>query len=340
MRKSEDIEDRRYIDETLDQGRDYNTVIEKNTAEMKKLNENFKLLDKGDVELRGLGGLPGFLQTQGGGVAGGGGGGGGGGGARPQGLLTPPGAPYGNSSGPGSGAGAGDSHPASGAGGGTDPAIPLKGGAGAGGTPRTYETRKGEKGEFNYAETGAFGKPGTNLTTVKLKNGQTVQVNAAGAEQFRGLFNDMIDRGYKINSIGGYNYRQKAGGGGLSEHSWGTAVDVNPGRNAFRGRTTDMPQDVEEMAWSHGVSWGGRFGDPMHFEIMSPEAAAHKKQILADRGLIDDASKDKSVRTVNVDSGGKLTAEVNAPRDAKVTVEGGGAFSKTETNRTMPLDGK
>jgi hypothetical protein len=55
-----------------------------------------------------------------------------------------------------------------------------------------------------------------------------------------------------------------------------------------------------------------------------------------DRKAID-ASADKQVRTVKVETGGKLTADVNAPAGAQVKVEGGGAFSKTETNRTMPL---
>jgi hypothetical protein len=99
-----------------------------------------------------------------------------------------------------------------------------------------------------------------------------------------------------------------------------------------------MPEDVEEMAWKRGISWGGRFGDPMHFEVMSPEAAAHKMKILEDRGLIDKSGGDKDVRTVKVETGGKLTAEVNAPKGTDVKVEGSGAFDKTETNRTMPLD--
>ena len=78
----------------------------------------------------------------------------------------------------------------------------------------------------------------------------------------------------------------------------------------------------------------------MHFEIMSPEAAAHKRQLLQDRGLLDKyaGTGDKSVRTVKVDQSGTLTADVNAPKGTDVKVEGGGAFTKTETNRTMPLD--
>jgi hypothetical protein len=75
----------------------------------------------------------------------------------------------------------------------------------------------------------------------------------------------------------------------------------------------------------------------MHFEIMSPQAAENKRKILEERGLLD--KTDKSVRTVNVETGGKLTADVDAPKGTDVKVEGGGAFKNTETNRTMPLNG-
>src|SRR5215471_4593864 len=86
---SQNIEDRR--NEVMRQGfadmggDEYGKKLDENTEQLKKLNENFKLLDQGEVQLKGLGGLPGFR-------------GGGGGGF---------GAPYGSSVGPGSGAGAG-----------------------------------------------------------------------------------------------------------------------------------------------------------------------------------------------------------------------------------------
>lgn len=142
-----------------------------------------------------------------------------------------------------------------------------------------YERRKGEPGEFNWARTGALGAPGQNLTTVTFKNGQTAKVNAAIADRYTGFVNELIDRGYPVDVSGGGGYamRSKRGGGGLSMHSYGAALDINPNANEMGGRTTDMPPDVEQMAWRHGLSWGGRFGDPMHFEPMSPQAWASKK---------------------------------------------------------------
>jgi uncharacterized membrane protein YgcG len=350
MRRSNNIEDRRQVDDSMRQGDDYVKFIQANTAETKRLNDNFTLLDRGEVALKGLGGLPGFETGSGGGGFGGGGFGGGGATGSWGGDTTiTSGTPSGSNVGSGSGKVAGESHPSTGKGGGSPSEAPTGApadtgesvkGTSAGGVARAFEQRRGEKGEFNYAEkTGALGRPGENLTWITLKNGKKVQVNAAGAEKFKGFFNDLIDRGYKIGSISGYNPRPggKAGGrGGISEHAFGAAVDVNPGRNQFNGRTTDLPTDVEDMAWAHGVSWGGRFGDPMHFEIMSPEAAKHKREILEARGLLDKTS-DKEVRTTKVETGGKLTADVNAPAGSEVKVEGGGAFNKTETNRTMPL---
>jgi hypothetical protein len=222
------------------------------------------------------------------------------------------------------------------------PAAPTVASAGgdAGGTPHGYTRRMGERGEFNWAATGALGAPGTNQTTITLKNGKTVRVNAAVADRYQGFLNDLIDRGYPVSDVGGYHYRGKAGGGGgLSMHSWGAAVDVNPNRNAFRGRTTDMPSDVEEMAWQHGLSWGGRFGDPMHFEPMSPEAWASKRRQLEardmDRSAVDRAWAGPPTR---VEGTGKLSVDVKAPKGTSVNAEGGGMFKSVEMNRQTTME--
>lgn len=168
---------------------------------------------------------------------------------------------------------------------GTPQAPGGTGGGDAGGRVRRYERRRGERGEFNWAATGALGAPGTNQTTVQLKNGQKIQVNAKVAGRFKDFANDMIDKGYPVDvrGGGGFAMRSKRGGSGYSMHSYGSALDINVKKNPFKGSTTDMPTDVEETAWKHGLSWGGRFGDPMHFEAMSPEAAKHKLEILAQR---------------------------------------------------------
>jgi hypothetical protein len=236
-----------------------------------------------------------------------------------RGQVSAAGAPYGSDVGAGTGAGAGE----------------TSAGGGAGGVPRTYERRRGESGEFNYAATGAFGRPGENLTTITLKNGQKAQVNANVAERFRGFANEMIDKGYPVDlrGGGGYAMRSKRGGGGYSMHAYGSALDINVAKNPMGGRTTDMPPDVEETAWRHGLSWGGRFGDPMHFEAMGPEAAANKRKILEARGVIDK----KQAAETKVNGTGKITVDVNAPKGTNVGAEGGGLFKKVEINRQTQM---
>jgi hypothetical protein len=167
-----------------------------------------------------------------------------------------------------------------------------KGAQEAGNFPsRGYETRRGEAGEFNVAKTGVYGPPGpANITDVTLKDGQVVQVNKAVAERYRGFLNDLIDRGYplKVGAGSGYQYRANVNApGSLSMHAYGAALDVNPEQNRNKGNTTNLPSDVEEMAWRRGLSWGGRFGDPMHFEPMSDAAWEHKKQLLRAQGKSD-----------------------------------------------------
>lgn len=58
----------------------------------------------------------------------------------------------------------------------------------------------------------------------------------------------------------------------------------------------------------------------------------------ADRATVDAASAAKAVRTVKVSSGGSLIADVSAPANTSVSVSGTGGFSRTETNRTIPMN--
>jgi hypothetical protein len=153
-----------------------------------------------------------------------------------------------------------------------------------------YERRMGEPGEFNATE---FGPPGQNITSITLSNGQTLNVNAAVADRFLGFANEMLARGFPLTTAGGgggYNYRSKRGSSGLSIHSYGTAVDFNVPENAFGGRTTNFPEETEKIAWKHGLSWGARFGDPMHFEAMGERAVQSKLEQLRQSGYAQQAA--------------------------------------------------
>lgn len=136
---------------------------------------------------------------------------------------------------------------------------------------------------------------------------------AAALPLFEGFVREIQAGGYRIESIGGYNFRCTSNAGktcegltpaSLSNHAYGLAIDMNPARNpelTYRGvggssacatpQTTDLPRWVVQTAERWGLYWGG-YGwsgggcsgpgqqkpsvirDPMHFEFRgTPEQA-------------------------------------------------------------------
>lgn len=75
---------------------------------------------------------------------------------------------------------------------------------------------------------------------------------------------------------GCHNYRKKTGGRSLSTHSWGVAVDVNPGENPYQGsKPTFSDEAINTMErWgflSGGRAWGR---DWMHFQAVIPNISS------------------------------------------------------------------
>ncbi len=108
-----------------------------------------------------------------------------------------------------------------------------------------------------------------HLAEIATPSGKKLQVNKVAAEAFQGFLQDLEATGYQIKDIGGYSLRtNKADPGRLSQHAWGNAIDINPGKNAFGSRKSDLPKNVGELAAKWGLTWGGnwRHPDPMHFE--------------------------------------------------------------------------
>lgn len=75
----------------------------------------------------------------------------------------------------------------------------------------------------------------------------------------------------QIRTYGGcFNFRSKRNSGKLSTHSWGIAVDLNPGTNA-QGIPGDMHLEVVDIFRQFGFKWGGDWSgktkDPMHFQF-------------------------------------------------------------------------
>ncbi|MFC0243577.1 phage tail tape measure protein [Rhodopseudomonas telluris] len=130
--------------------------------------------------------------------------------------------------------------------------------------------RLGLRGKANFMN-GQYGAPGQNLVQITTPSGKKAWVHAAAAESFQGFVNELESSGYKIKDFGGHSYRNKRGGGGLSQHAYGNAIDINRDQNPFTrgGLVTDMPQNVRDLAAKYGLSWGGDWKsvkDAMHFE--------------------------------------------------------------------------
>lgn len=127
-----------------------------------------------------------------------------------------------------------------------------------------------------------MGRPGANLVTYNLF-GQEVTVNEKITSFLDGVQKEVNDAktGYTFSNIQTYNNRSKRGGGGKSLHSYGIAIDINPGSNPQTGRgevQTDIPQVVIDIFRKYGFVWGGEWvgeRDAMHFEWYGGEVSGN-----------------------------------------------------------------
>ncbi len=126
---------------------------------------------------------------------------------------------------------------------------------------------------------GSFASAGVTKTGIPLASisaqGLGAKVNAAYADRFQGLLNDLTAAGYPIKSLGegGYSYRNVAGSKNLSNHAFGNAIDINPRENPWavgaKGNFAQYGIDPNELAQKNGLFWGGNWNksDAMHFQV-------------------------------------------------------------------------
>jgi hypothetical protein len=144
------------------------------------------------------------------------------------------------------------------------------------GAPRTPlpATGGGAANAGNIEQLGDPRSPGwgaSNLTTVTSPSGKTFRVNKWAAPAFSGFLAALEATGYVINQqeSGGYNLRNIRGSSRLSQHAFGTAIDINAEENPMGGTTSNLPADISAIAARFGLNWGGNWRtrkDPMHFE--------------------------------------------------------------------------
>lgn len=92
---------------------------------------------------------------------------------------------------------------------------------------------------------------------------------------------EMAGYDVKPGQTWGFACRPIAGTSTASNHSWGTAVDINaPSNPRKRPLTTNIPRSVVNLWKNHGFRWGGDYvgstPDPMHLEFMGSTADAQR----------------------------------------------------------------
>ena len=115
------------------------------------------------------------------------------------------------------------------------------------------------------------------LRTMTFK-GMQYTVNSQVAPIFQAFLRDLWKMGYHPKTIGGHSDRDigtgpAAGQGVKSLHSYGLAIDIDPGLNPVAGpggTSYALPPSVAALAAKYGLSWGGNWNsykDYMHFSV-------------------------------------------------------------------------
>jgi hypothetical protein len=110
---------------------------------------------------------------------------------------------------------------------------------------------------------------------------RTLTVHRKCRDTFDAAFKDVLAqlgldyiRAHRLNISGGANnYRMERGGNRLSVHSWGAAIDMDPGHNPFPAEWKPgmIDKRFADILQAHGFTWRGANGDidPMHFQLAS-----------------------------------------------------------------------
>lgn len=113
-----------------------------------------------------------------------------------------------------------------------------------------------------------------------IRTQMNITVHEKLANDVKSIFKEIADSGFRIISTqtGAYNYRNIAGSNKLSQHSYGTSIDINWNYNPMVSSNTKLPKsqyavtsEVVNIFSKHGWDWGGNWTskkDYMHFTYL------------------------------------------------------------------------
>jgi hypothetical protein len=123
--------------------------------------------------------------------------------------------------------------------------------------------------------------------TVPMSGGARVRVHERALPAFQRVTSNLNAEAakgnwYQARLLGSFTWRRIGGSYRMSNHAFGTAIDINWDRNPYSGSLvneliTDMPAWYVKAWTDAGFCWGGDWAsikDPMHFSWMGPAATA------------------------------------------------------------------
>lgn len=187
-----------------------------------------------------------------------------------------------------------------------------------------------------------------NLVTVaapyQLYYGKTpirgVRVHRKCADSLRRVFARIWDASGHQQSVvddwgasafaGSYVFRNKRGGGTLSMHAYGCAIDLDPARNAMGNTRPNFarlgPRAVvaafEAEGWTWGGRWTGRSCDGMHFQAARTAAVTAKELRVAGSRTIAATDEIKGAGVGLLASGGGAVGLLSTTNDAAQQIAG------------------
>lgn len=136
-----------------------------------------------------------------------------------------------------------------------------------------------------------FGSPGSKIVDYDF-SGNIISIHEAVVPFLDKVQKEIKDQNvnYNFSNVTSFNPRWKRGGRGRSLHSWGIAIDINPGTNP-QGGDSDIPKEVIDIFRKHGFFWGGdwpgRDRDPMHFEWYGAAIAGQSTDKISKQKILD-----------------------------------------------------